>query len=331
MKTLKVVKSMGLTMLAVALLALSAAPAGLVSAAGEWFGFDPADYSISGIDGTVVTPVQVGEMVNLQGVEFKLTFDKACVTADSVVVSSAFDKAVVVTKAIDNDNGVVRLVAVMTGTTNFSGNGVLTDITWRAVANGCTSALGFEKANLSDPHGVAIAATVKAGQITVGNAVPVGEVPMGKVTLEGRTDYSGVKVYLIEDACPSVAALSAEPWPGALEETTDAEGKFEFTDLKAGRTYQCLRAYHAGYLSAQKSGAWTAGQTKVDTGAVELLAGNVNQDNCINIFDLTQIASDFEKTGTGLRSDINDDGVVNILDLTVTAKNWNVCGPMAWQ
>jgi hypothetical protein len=57
----------------------------------------------------------------------------------------------------------------------------------------------------------------------------------------------------------------------------------------------------------------------------------VNQDNCINIFDLTQIASDFEKTGTGLRSDINDDGVVNILDLTVTAKNWNVCGPMAWQ
>jgi hypothetical protein len=63
-------------------------------------------------------------------------------------------------------------------------------------------------------------------------------------------------------------------------------------------------------------------------GTIDLLAGNVNQDNCINIFDLTQIGSDFGKSGSDLRSDLNGDGVVNILDLTLAAKNFGQCGPV---
>ena len=42
------------------------------------------------------------------------------------------------------------------------------------------------------------------------------------------------------------------------------------------------------------------------------LAGDVNSDNSVNIFDLVMVAGQFGKSGAGLSGDVNGDSSVNI-------------------
>ena len=52
------------------------------------------------------------------------------------------------------------------------------------------------------------------------------------------------------------------------------------------------------------------------------LAGDVNGDNSVNIFDLVMVAGQFGKSGAGLSGDVNGDGSVNIFDLVMVAGNF---------
>ena len=52
------------------------------------------------------------------------------------------------------------------------------------------------------------------------------------------------------------------------------------------------------------------------------LAGDVNGDNSVNIFDLVMVAGQFGKSGAGLSGDVNSDSSVNIFDLVMVAGNF---------
>ena len=52
------------------------------------------------------------------------------------------------------------------------------------------------------------------------------------------------------------------------------------------------------------------------------LAGDVNSDNSVNIFDLVMVAGQFGKSGAGLSGDVNGDSSVNIFDLVMVAGNF---------
>jgi hypothetical protein len=147
----------------------------------------------------------------------------------------------------------------------------------------------------------------------------------GIVLLQGRSKYAGTRVYLTEDACPSVQALSVKEIPGlpnVLTGITDDQGKFEIVPL-VGKTYQCLLATHDMYLVARK--VYTA---PGDQGTVTLLGGNVVPDKSINIFDLARIANAIG--GTDAAVDINADGKVDVYDLTIAAGNFGKEGPLPW-
>jgi hypothetical protein len=92
-----------------------------------------------------------------------------------------------------------------------------------------------------------------------------------------------------------------------------------------------INAHYDGYLQSQKNSVHVEGNA-VDIGATQLVGGDVNSDNCINILDIVSIIIVFDTTSwpASEPNDINDDGTVNILDLTLAAGNFTRCGPTMW-
>ena len=133
----------------------------------------------------------------------------------------------------------------------------------------------------------------------------------GQILLQGRENYDGTEIYLSMGDCASI-----DNQPTTI---TNSDGTFE-VDTFAGQSYQCLQAKRSGYLLGQKL------TPNGDVGSLTLLGGDVNGDNIINIFDLAQIAANYESSDSTY--DINGDGIVDIFDLTMTAINYNKRGPI---
>jgi len=150
------------------------------------------------------------------------------------------------------------------------------------------------------------------------DACPDSLLISGTVLLQGRTVHAGTEIFLTQVPCP-VADDSM-----VLAAVTDDEGHF---NVSPTADYQCLKAHHVCYLTAQK------GSPHGNVGTITLPGGDVNGDNCIDISDLTIIGS---RNGTANPSpacaDVNGDGVVNIYDLVIAARNFGTCGPVTdWE
>jgi hypothetical protein len=213
------------------------------------------------------------------------------------------------------------------GVTN--GAGTVAVIRWVGLAAGSAgmsveveSTSPYRLSKLSDTDGMPVPVnTASAPGITIQSPGAI----TGAVTRQGRTsgNYS--------DA--SVSALSIDGAAIAGPVSTLADGTFASPLLvPAGGTYNVVATY-PGYLAAQKSSVYVVGST-VNIGSTQLRGGDVNADNCVNIFDLVQIAVRFGSGGGTLASsdpwDINDDGYINIFDLTIAASNFQRCGPTTW-
>jgi len=144
------------------------------------------------------------------------------------------------------------------------------------------------------------------GELSTTPIVPAIETTwQGIVTLQGRTDYSGVEIFLSESLCAT--AMFAEPTT-----MTDSSGKFQVTTTDI--TYQCIQVAHPGYLGQQQP------ITTPDIAPLQLLAGDVNNDGVINILDIAILAGNYETDNP--QADINGDGIVDILDIVHAAGNY---------
>jgi len=85
-----------------------------------------------------------------------------------------------------------------------------------------------------------------------------------------------------------------------------------------------------GYLYATKNISVSEGQTK-DLGSITLLGGDANNDNVVNIFDLTIVGVAYGTSPpSDPRADINNDNIVNILDLVLVGGNYDKRAPRPW-
>jgi hypothetical protein len=171
---------------------------------------------------------------------------------------------------------------------------------------------------LSNSQGFPITHEVNHGKIPCPPASPV----RGIILLQCRTNHAGTDVFLTEEACPSVLnKITAKAViPGIPSTQTNADGSFEITPFPGG-TYLCLTAFKHGYLVGQKDNP--AG----NIGRITLPAGDMNEDDTINIFDLAVIASDYGCSTSPCKGDLNGDGVCNIFDLSCAAGNYGKSGP----
>lgn len=146
-------------------------------------------------------------------------------------------------------------------------------------------------------------------RVVVGQVEPIS----GMVLLQGRTNHSGVGIYL---NCSSNNGQE----PAA---TTDEAGHFEVI-VPANQEVECLQATHPGYLPAQRNAP------QGELGVVTLPGGDVVADGIINILDLAKMAIHYRSEDP--EADVNGDGIVDIFDLTIAASNYNLRGPVTgWQ
>jgi hypothetical protein len=273
----------------------------------------------------VTTQVKIDQVTNLQGFAFKIYFDPSIVsvvdanpsTPDVVEIrlGESIDSSVFFIARNTVDNGLIDFAGAFQGNNALNGDAILAEIDWLPVSVG-DSPVVFSEVKLSDPDANEIQRQVFDGTVKVSQCT--GLVISGRVLLSGRVDHSGTDIFLTEESCP-VLAGAAVTIPGVLAAVTDSEGYFEITP-PAGQTYQCLQAFQRGYLIGQHS------NPSDNLGTVTLPGGDVTQDDVIDIFDLTYIASRYNSNDPS--ADVNADGLVDIYDMVITANNYGKQGPV---
>lgn len=138
---------------------------------------------------------------------------------------------------------------------------------------------------------------------------------MGKVMLQGRTSHAGVTVTIGELA----------------PVTTSSDGTYAvLRGVPKGQ--HVIKAEKTGYLSAE---GYVIIEDETHTKTmppITLLAGDLNGDGTINLFDLVLIGTIFgQQDMESLRSDLNGDGMVNLFDLVLVGNNLGRDGPLPFE
>ncbi len=222
--------------------------------------------------------------------------------------------AVATLNQVDNAAGVIELQ--LTGLNAPDAAFDLVVITWYGRQEG-TAELQLSEVSLTPRNAPPLTPVTHSSTIEV-TAAP-GDPIIGRVLLEGRTDFSDTAVYAATDRCPTIMPGSPIRPVGDLVSRTDGGGFFEIVPTN-GEVYRCVQVVRRGYLQGQNEAP--AG----DIGTVLLLGGDVTQDNLVNIFDLAGIGSRYGDSDPNI--DINGDGVVSIFDLVQAAANYGKRGPI---
>ncbi|GAB4581344.1 MAG: hypothetical protein Fur0022_40910 [Anaerolineales bacterium] len=142
---------------------------------------------------------------------------------------------------------------------------------------------------------------------------------VGTVNLPGRADHSGAVVTLWAGETPVYSTTTAVT--GAYTLTVTA-GNFDLT-IEMDR-----------YLDAAENGLTLPAGSTVTLNTVTLLAGDANDSDKINIFDLALIGSHYGLSigdpAWDPRTDINNDGVIDLQDLVLAASNYQRTSPVPW-
>jgi len=253
---------------------------------------------------------------NLYGAEFDLDFVPAVVSATEIITGDIFATGFAGQRFIGTD--IVEYAASrLSPTPGFTGTGTIVSTVFQALAPG-VSPLHLHDVILAEVEGVPISGvTTTDGEIVV----------LGWSDLEGTVELQG---------------RSGPDWDGAVitatngytynTTVTNLDGTWCVAEVIAG-TYT-VEVEMERYLDASKTGVVVGDDSTVTLSQVKLLGGDANDDDYINIQDLSLIGGAFGTTSGDPnwngKADINDDGTVNILDLVLAGGNYHESSPVAW-
>lgn len=282
-------------------------------------------YKEVSVGGTGTTEIRVADVSNLYGVQFHVSFDpnvlqvvdaNPSTSGVQMGIGSLFSSKnhFVARNNVDNAAGVAEFVVTLVApATPINGSGALAVITWQG-RNGGQSPITLTLTGLA-PASQPICHNIENGSIKV---ISSGPVISGRVLLQGAQDHSGTNVFLTEAPRSCTTKICVQELANVPLDVTDHEGRFEVSP-DPGRSYPWLWAYRACYLTGAKQ--WPQG----NVGTLTLPAGDLNEDNCVNIYDLAIMGQRYG--GQGTCADFDQNGQVDIYDLVMVAGNFGMCGP----
>jgi len=141
----------------------------------------------------------------------------------------------------------------------------------------------------------------------------------GTLSLQGRTNHSGVEICGWDGGDLGGCTL------------TDASGAYSLP-LREG-IYD-IKVETARYLDSEKTGIEVSAGGMTNLTSLTLKGGDVNDDDIVNILDLSFMGARYQcSSGDGCydaMADPNDDGIVNILDLSMAGGNYQRTSPLPW-
>lgn len=255
-------------------------------------------------------------VTGLFGGQFELSFDPTYlqVVEESLVPGTDLEPSIVGVDTVDNVAGSV-LFAVS--------------------RQGDVEELSGEVIVLATMHFTALtpveSTTIDIGNVLLGdksaNVVPVDiiqgwtlSIVGGEATVQGQVTLEGQPMGSWDGSVVSIEGTT-------MTATTDGDGYFEFIGVEPGT--HTFEADADGYLRAVCEGAPVVAPLTTLM-SVELVAGDVNGDDVINIIDAVAIGVAFGDPASNPAADLNDDGNVNVLDLILMAVNFDLTGPTTW-
>jgi hypothetical protein len=105
------------------------------------------------------------------------------------------------------------------------------------------------------------------------------------------------------------------------------QGTFVFDELAPGD--YSLEAFAPGTLSRHVEFTLAAGQA-LELPPAMLLAGDLNQDNRVDLSDVMLVAANYNRPAVVVEADINGDTWIDISDLALIGSQMGLIGPLPW-
>ncbi|MBE7471033.1 MAG: hypothetical protein DPW09_35820 [Anaerolineae bacterium] len=353
MKWLKLSKPAQFLVLALLLTAMLVAPAAAQEPEGDveaqlvgFFNFlwNPINTFVSRGDGTVVTKLNVEGAEDISGLTLAIAYDSSIVTPEDVQPGALLPG----TRGVDyfmtvnpgggglicGDSSFTVNIVYLDPTVIINGSGSLVEITWRSdpaalvgeVADVCLDGVASEA---TDNGGLSLDLVDTFGTIEVEpNSIFKFQIGLEGGENSGDTYFFTVPHPIFTD----VKINGLYPCDGGQ---VDANGFCAFNNGMVGPPYD-VEVSRFGYLDVEATF-----DAPHDSSSVFLLAGDLNDDNAVNILDLVLMASVLNQpvagtnsllwaadyTGPNLGAGPTPDGVVNIIDMVLMAKNYGTGGP----
>ncbi len=305
------------------------------------FTWNPAATLVARGDGTVKTKLVITGAQQISGFTLAIGYDASVVKPDTINPGDLLPG----TRGVDyfmtvntgggalecgGDSSFTVNVAYFDPTQTVNGTGALVSILWRsdpdaAVGDVGTVCLNGATSLVVDNGGLPSVTPVPdtLGTITID---PANLFKM-QIGLEGGKNSGLVVVAAPSIIFTDVTVNGIYPCDGG---SVDAQGFCAFNNGTVGPPYT-VDISRIGYLDASISFTDPS-----DASAVWLLAGDLNNDNKVNILDVQLVASLLgSPTGPSTLSQAADysgpgfapDGQINIIDLVLVAKNFGLNGP----
>jgi len=141
--------------------------------------------------------------------------------------------------------------------------------------------------------------------------------------------FDGKKINVVAVANVEVTLVNLMTG-GRLTVTTDSEGNYLFTDLRAGNYALASEdgIYITGCREFKITDADVTGKVTIDIDPMEMVIGDLNADGRINIADFTLLAGSYGLSsgdlGFNALADLNNDATINVLDLSILGSHFNI-------